>query len=281
MRGRVVRCLLGSSIEFKVKSSLQPDFMGPSMTISISRGHAKEILTYAAVAAGTIVVLPVLAVLAFGLRFLIPILIVGLIVALVVSPAFRRRFVDEADTESRYLGLLVPTSRLWLHPNHSWARIERGGTADVGVDDLVQKVLGGVKSIAVPTVGTRIEQGATLFSLVREGRRLDIKAPLSGVVSEINAEAAACPSRVNEGPYGKGWVVRLSSANVAKECFLLQHGSAMRRWFKGEVDRMMLMVTGTVAGLPAMNDGGTLVADLSAQIDTATWDKIKAALFEA
>jgi hypothetical protein len=30
-----------------------------------------------------------------------------------------------------------------------------------------------------------------------------------------------------------------------------------------------------------MNDGGTLVADLSAQIDTATWDKIKAALFEA
>jgi hypothetical protein len=43
---------------------------------------------------------------------------------------------------------------------------------------------------------------------------------------------------------------------------------------------MMLILTAKVAGVPAMNDGGTLVADLSAQIDTATWNELKAALFE-
>jgi glycine cleavage system H lipoate-binding protein len=251
------------------------------MTISISsRRRAKEILTYVAVAVGTVVVLPLLAVLAFGLRFLLPILIVGLVIALVVSPAFRRRFITEAETDSKYQGVLVPMSNLWVHPNHSWARLEGGGSADVGVDDLVQKVLGRVKAIEMPVVGTRVEQGVTLFSIVCEGRRLDIKAPLGGVVSEINDDVAARPSLVNEGPYGKGWVVRLADANKTKERRVLTHGVAARCWFKGEVDRMMLILTGNVGGLPALNDGGTLVADLSAQIDPATWDQVKSALFE-
>jgi len=255
--------------------------MGLSMTTSISSSrHAKDIFTYAAIAVGAIVVLPLIAGLAFGLRFLIPVLLVGLVVGFAVSPACRRWFMAEAETESRYQGMVLPISGLLLSPSHSWARIESNGCAEVGVDDLVQRVLGPVKAIELPAVGTRVEKGAPLFSMVCEGRRLDVKAPLGGVVSGINDAVAACPSLVNQGPYGKGWIVRLAETNEAQERSSLKRGTAMRGWFRGEVDRMMFILTAKVAGMPAMNDGGTLVADLSAQIDTATWNELKAALFE-
>ena len=246
------------------------------MTVSISgSNHAKDIFNHVAIAFGAIVALPLIAVLAFGLRFLIPVLIVGLIVGFVVSPAFRRWFADEA--QGTYQGVLLPLSGLWVSPTHSWARIESNGCADVGVDALVPRVLGKVTTIELPAVGTRVEQGAPLFSVVSEGRRLHIKAPVSGVVSGINDAVAANPSLVNQGPYG--WVVRLAEVSKTTERSLLKQGAAMRRWFREDVDQMILILTGKVAGVATMNDGGTLVADLSAQIDPATWDKLKSALF--
>jgi glycine cleavage system H protein len=249
------------------------------MTVSISGSNrAKDIFNHVAIAFGAIVALPLIAVLAFGLRFLIPVLIIGLIVGFVASPGFRRWFAEEADTESKYQGVLLPLTGLWVSSTHSWARIENDGRADVGVDDLVPRVLGTVKSIELPAVGTHVEQGAPLFSVVSEGRRLDIKAPVSGVVSGVNDAVAANPSLVNQGPYG--WVVRLAEASKTTERSLLKHGAAMRRWFREDVDRMMLILTGRVAGVATMNDGGVLISDLSAQIDAATWDKLKSTLFE-
>lgn len=255
--------------------------MGLSMTTSISSSkHARDVFTYVAAMVGAVVALPLIAALAFGLRFLIPVLLVGLVVAFAVKPAFRRWFMNEADAESRYQGMLVPMGDLWVSPTHAWARIERSGCADVGVDDLVQRVLGTVKAIELPAVGTRVEQGAPLFSVVCEGRRLDIKAPLGGVVSGTNDAVAASPSLVNQGPYGKGWVVRLAEVNERKGHASLKRGTAMRRWFREDVDRLMFILTAKIAGVPAMNDGGTLVADFSAQIDMATWTELKSALFE-
>jgi len=155
--------------------------------------------------------------------------------------------------------------------------MESNGRADVGVDDLVPRLLGKVMSIELPAIGTQVEQGAPLFSVVSEGRRLHIKAPVSGVVSGINDAVAANPSLVNQGPYA--WVIRLAEVSKTTERSLLKRGAAMRSWFREDVDRMMLILTGRVAGLATMNDGGTLVADLSSQIDPATWDKLKSALF--
>jgi glycine cleavage system H protein len=35
----------------------------------------------------------------------------------------------------------------------------------------------------------------------------DVYAPVSGTVVEVNADLADAPERINEDPYGEGWIV--------------------------------------------------------------------------
>ena len=89
--------------------------------------------------------------------------------------------------------------------DHEWVRLD-GGRATVGITDYAQDALGDVVFVEVPDVGTQV--GATdKVSEVESTKSVsDIFAPLSGTVVEVNAELAENPQRVNEDPYGEGWL---------------------------------------------------------------------------
>jgi glycine cleavage system H protein len=239
---------------------------------------AKNSLLYLGLAIAVVIAVPLLAGLAYGVRLLIPLLIVGALVAIAVSPRLRRWFMAEADNTTHYHGLTIPPVSYYVHPAHSWAKAETMGSATVGVDALAVASLGSVASVESPAVGTRVEQGQTLFTLCSDKRRLEVVAPISGVVADINREAMSKPALVKDSPYGAGWVVWLEGVNFSSERARLTSGSAIRAWFRGEVDRLTAALSAPQAA-PTMADGGVLSDDLSSRIDEAKWDEITRTFF--
>jgi glycine cleavage system H protein len=90
--------------------------------------------------------------------------------------------------------------------DHEWSRLE-DGRVRIGITDYAQDALGDVVFVQIPDVGTRVAQGDS-FSEVESTKSVsDIYAPISGAIIEVNAELADAPQRVNEDPYGEGWLV--------------------------------------------------------------------------
>jgi glycine cleavage system H protein len=90
--------------------------------------------------------------------------------------------------------------------DHEWARLE-GGRVRIGITDYAQDALGDVVFVQIPDVGTKVVQGDS-FSEVESTKSVsDIYAPVSGSIAEVNQDLADSPQRVNEDPYGEGWLV--------------------------------------------------------------------------
>lgn len=105
--------------------------------------------------------------------------------------------------------------------DHEWARVEDGGRVRVGITDYAQDALGDVVYVDVPSVGTTVKADDT-FSEVESTKSVsDIYAPIDGTIVEANADLADNPERVNEDPYGEGWIVLIEPSEPAQVDALL------------------------------------------------------------
>jgi glycine cleavage system H protein len=99
--------------------------------------------------------------------------------------------------------------------DHEWVRQE-GDRVRIGVTDYAQDALGDVVFVQVPTVGAAVAAGAS-FSEVESTKSVsDIYAPVTGEVVEANEELTESPERLNEDPYGEGWICVLSIADAGE-----------------------------------------------------------------
>jgi glycine cleavage system H protein len=96
--------------------------------------------------------------------------------------------------------------------DHEWARLE-DGLVRVGITDYAQDALGDVVFVQVPTLGTDVNAGDRVTEVESTKSVSDIYAPITGTIVEVNAELADEPQRINDDPYGDGWicVIRPSS----------------------------------------------------------------------
>ena len=91
---------------------------------------------------------------------------------------------------------------------HEWVKKD-GDTATVGISEYAQSQLGDVIYLELPAVGQQLEAGARLGVIESVKAASDLYSPVSGEVSEVNADLKDHPEYVNEDPYGKGWVIKL------------------------------------------------------------------------
>jgi glycine cleavage system H protein len=99
--------------------------------------------------------------------------------------------------------------------DHEWARLE-DGLVRIGITDYAQDALGDVVFVQVPSVGTEVKAGEA-FSEVESTKSVsDIYAPISGTIVEVNTDLADEPQRVNEDPYGDGWLCVINPADGAE-----------------------------------------------------------------
>jgi glycine cleavage system H protein len=98
--------------------------------------------------------------------------------------------------------------------DHEWAKLE-DGKVRVGITDYAQDALGDVVFVQLPEPGATVDSGAT-FSEVESTKSVsDIYAPLAGTVIEVNTELADAPQRLNEDPYGEGWICVIEPADAS------------------------------------------------------------------
>jgi glycine cleavage system H protein len=108
--------------------------------------------------------------------------------------------------------------------DHEWARLE-DGRVRVGITDYAQDALGDVVYIDLPEVGATVKVDES-FSEVESTKSVsDVFAPLAGTIVEVNADLADAPERVNEDPYGEGWICVIEPADAAAYEGLLDAGA--------------------------------------------------------
>lgn len=107
---------------------------------------------------------------------------------------------------------------LRYHDQHDWARIE-GGVATFGITWYAQDSLGEVVFYDPPEVGAAVRKDSTYAEVESVKAVSDVIAPLSGEIVEVNEALADAPERINEDPYGEGWLVkaRLSDPGEAEK----------------------------------------------------------------
>ena len=107
----------------------------------------------------------------------------------------------------------VPEDRRYT-ADHEWALVE-GGRVRIGITDYAQDALGDVVFVQLPAVGTVVEPGGACSEVESTKSVSDIYAPVAGTVVEVNAELAEAPQRLNEDPYGAGWICLIEPAGPA------------------------------------------------------------------
>jgi glycine cleavage system H protein len=93
--------------------------------------------------------------------------------------------------------------------SHEWVRME-GSIAVVGVSDYAQHLLSDVVYVELPEVGDELTQGESMGTVESVKAAEDAYAPVSGEVVEVNADLESNPEWVNEDPYGKAWMAKVS-----------------------------------------------------------------------
>jgi glycine cleavage system H protein len=91
---------------------------------------------------------------------------------------------------------------------HEWMRRE-GDTATVGITDHAQDELGDVVFVELPEQGASFGAGDAFGTIESVKAVSDLYAPVGGEIVEVNSSLEDAPEKVNEDPYGEGWIIRL------------------------------------------------------------------------
>lgn len=98
---------------------------------------------------------------------------------------------------------------------HEWIRVE-GDEAYVGITDYAQSELGEIVFVDINTEGETLAQDEVFGSVEAVKTVSDLNMPASGEVIEVNEALNDAPEKVNNDPYGEGWMIKIRLTNAAE-----------------------------------------------------------------
>ncbi|RLA10491.1 MAG: glycine cleavage system protein GcvH [Gammaproteobacteria bacterium] len=108
----------------------------------------------------------------------------------------------------------VPSELKFLS-SHEWVSVD-GDVATVGVSDHAQELLGDLVFVELPEVGATVSAGDSVAVIESVKAASDTYAPVSGEIVEVNEELEDSPERINDDPYGDGWMYRVKMDDAAE-----------------------------------------------------------------
>lgn len=106
--------------------------------------------------------------------------------------------------------MAYPTDRKYTR-EHEWIQVN-GNAASVGITDYAQQSLGDIVFVETPKVGAELTSGKPFGTVESVKAVSDLFAPASGTVTEVNAELATSPEKVNSDAHGS-WMVKITLKN--------------------------------------------------------------------
>ncbi len=98
---------------------------------------------------------------------------------------------------------------------HEWISIE-GNIATIGITEFAQGELGDIIYVDIDTIGKEMNAEAVFGTVEAVKTVSDLFLPVSGTLTEKNAALDQQPELVNQDPYGAGWMVKMTIADLAQ-----------------------------------------------------------------
>ncbi len=173
--------------------------------------------------------------------------------------------VDFSDID----GVKLPMG-YYLHPGHTWIKIEKNNEVRIGIDDFALRMLGPLDRIDAPLVGKEIHQDREEISVFRGSNRATFASPINGVVTAVNFDVRKQGSIANKEPYTDGWVLRVHCNTLRHDLKKLMFMDETENYTKDEVDGLYDILE-RETGLAAA-DGGSLGEDIFGNAPGLSWD---------
>ncbi|MEL7023180.1 MAG: glycine cleavage system protein GcvH [Pseudomonadota bacterium] len=96
---------------------------------------------------------------------------------------------------------------------HEWLRLDDDGSVVIGITEHAQEALGDLVYVELPEVGQTLSSGDGLAVVESVKAASDVYVPIEAEVVGVNEALADAPEKVNEDPYGEGWIARVTPAD--------------------------------------------------------------------
>lgn len=103
---------------------------------------------------------------------------------------------------------------------HEWVRVD-GGLATIGISQHAADELGDIALVLPPEVGRELTAGEQFGEIESLKAVSDLYAPVGGTVEAVNTALTGAPERVNDDPYGEGWILQIRMSNAGDLAGLL------------------------------------------------------------
>jgi glycine cleavage system H protein len=112
---------------------------------------------------------------------------------------------------------LNPEDRKYTR-EHEWIKIEDAAAsrALVGITDFAQDQLGDVVYFDLPQAGGTVNAMQKMGEVESVKAVSDLYSPVSGQVIEVNSELIDHPELVNQDPFEKGWIMRVTMSDASE-----------------------------------------------------------------
>lgn len=210
-----------------------------------------------------------------GLLFLIGLL------TLVFARITRIRGAVQTAASPQGDGSVAYPGGLFFDRSHTWAYMEKSGRVRIGIDDFLQNVTGPVTRVVMKQPGEQIKRGDSFLTLIQNGKHLEIKSPVSGVVEEQNRGLVNNVSLLNSDPYAAGWVLMVKPLNWISELKSYFIGEPYANWLKTEVARLKEFFTSTLKlqntkeHALVLQDGGEINGGVLESFGPEVWEEFQ------
>lgn len=169
---------------------------------------------------------------------------------------------------------------LFYDKSHTWAFMEKDGRVKVGIDDFMQHVTGNYTGLILKNPNEILRRSEIAATLIHEGKKLSIYAPVSGRIIQSNADLVDFPTLVNSSPYSWGWLYEIEPANWIREIGFLKMSDQYREWIRKEFIRFKDFITGfcqkkELEGLLVLQEGGELPDHVLHGFEPHVWEEFQ------
>ncbi|HEX3239633.1 MAG TPA: glycine cleavage system protein GcvH [Solirubrobacterales bacterium] len=98
---------------------------------------------------------------------------------------------------------------LRYHDQHDWVRLDGDEHAVFGITWYAQDSLGEVVFYEAPELGASVQKDSSYAEVESVKAVSDVIAPMSGEIVEINESLGDTPEKINDDPYGEGWMIKV------------------------------------------------------------------------
>lgn len=174
--------------------------------------------------------------------------------------------------------MILAPKGLYFDKSHTWTFMEKDGMVKMGIDDFIQHITGTLTRINMKNTGEKVRKGEVILTVIRDGKQLNIYAPISGIIREQNNRLLSNTALLNTSTFLEGWVYVIEPMNWVREIQFLFMGEKYTEWLSDEFTRLKDFFAESVRSNTEvythiiLQDGGEITDNVLADMGPEVWE---------